>query len=535
MGNSDESMSNGRYLHRETLAETGHSSVVLAWDTQLHRPVVLKRYRFTPQSARRVRRLLDLRPHPNLAVVRDDFADGDAHVLVMDWVFGRRLSELPRPQQRRWLPDVQAALDYLHSLDPPFAHGDVKAENIIITDGPDRRAVLVDVAIGVGDQPTIRADRDAAAGLGSQHAARVRTHLRLATVAIALTLLTPGFADKDIARPESTRSPRTTAAAVAAVAPTSTTQAGFETEPLSTGALDAAPLAPSTRAAVGPAAAASRIAVYRHGVKAGSGEYPAWADVYHVDDTGRPRFQNKTYGLSPIWTLIAPLGGDWLLFYSAIDGSVGTAPFEPDGHMGFGDYRPRPGVGFTHMAGDGNDVVLLYRSNTGETATIVCDHGNDCVAHSAANVAKGYDQLLALSPKQFLFYDADTGRASIARVNADWTVVSLHRLTLPPGIALLTRTGSGLLAGVEANGEGVVLSLRGEQTQTLGTFSLGGSGFDAGVGFDRGFVAYRRLGLSGRIVRIDDDGTIRSTAPWSLPLSPIVVAIEPSRSVERSE
>ncbi len=100
------------------------------------------------------RTLLSLKPHPGLPLARDDFFEGDRHVLVMDWVDGVDLAAvlaehgqpgLPPSTVLRWLAPVAEALTHLHTTDPPVVHGDVKPANLMLTSSG--RVVLVDFGV----------------------------------------------------------------------------------------------------------------------------------------------------------------------------------------------------------------------------------------------------------------------------------------------------------------------------------------------------------------------------------------------------
>ena len=99
--------------------------------------------------------MLSLPPHPGLAHARDDFFDGDRHVLVLDWVDGVNLARLLADEGRpglpvssvlRWVAQAAEALTVLHQHG--VVHGDVKPANLIL----DRngRIVLVDLGLVVG-------------------------------------------------------------------------------------------------------------------------------------------------------------------------------------------------------------------------------------------------------------------------------------------------------------------------------------------------------------------------------------------------
>ena len=137
---------------------SGGATVVRAIDHHYGRCVVLK---FRPARKRdacaaalaEARVLLDLDPHPGIAVVRNHFFTRYDHVLVADHVDGsdlaRRLAEdgtpgLPVDLVLGWLQDVACALDHVHGATPAVVHGDVKPANIVVTAGAPHAAVLID-------------------------------------------------------------------------------------------------------------------------------------------------------------------------------------------------------------------------------------------------------------------------------------------------------------------------------------------------------------------------------------------------------
>jgi serine/threonine protein kinase len=96
------------------------------------------------------RALLSLPPHSGLAHARDDFFDGDRHVLVLDWVGGVNLARLLTDEGRpglpvssvlHWVARTADALTVLHRHG--VVHGDVKPANLILD--RDGRIVLVDL------------------------------------------------------------------------------------------------------------------------------------------------------------------------------------------------------------------------------------------------------------------------------------------------------------------------------------------------------------------------------------------------------
>jgi serine/threonine protein kinase len=100
--------------------------------------------------------------HPGLPKVSDYFADdpetatSGRDYLVMDYVPGQNLEQLAHEARRqgrfldehevlRWIEQLCAALEYLHSQSQPVLHRDVKPANIKLT--PDGRIKLVDFGL----------------------------------------------------------------------------------------------------------------------------------------------------------------------------------------------------------------------------------------------------------------------------------------------------------------------------------------------------------------------------------------------------
>jgi len=148
----------GRYRVLSPPLQGGQATVVEAFDERHDRKVALKISTIDDESGAALlaetRVLLDLRAHPGLPIVRDDDFLGDQYIVVMDWVEGTDLGQLLRqsgtPGLSRssvvdYIVQAAAALDHLHSHEPPVIHGDVKPSNLILT--PEGRIVLVDFGI----------------------------------------------------------------------------------------------------------------------------------------------------------------------------------------------------------------------------------------------------------------------------------------------------------------------------------------------------------------------------------------------------
>jgi class 3 adenylate cyclase/WD40 repeat protein/tRNA A-37 threonylcarbamoyl transferase component Bud32 len=200
----------GRYQPLEVIGRGGEATVLKAVDTRHDRLVALK-VRVAPAGGSvddllaETRKLLALPPHSGLAHARDDFFDGDRHVLVLDWVDGVNLARLLAEEDDRglpvssvlhWVAQTAEALTVLHQHD--VIHGDVKPANLILNH--TGRIVLVDLgssstpltATSRGGTPGFRAPEVAAGA----PAAVARDVYSLA--ATAFTLLT-GTAPADAA------------------------------------------------------------------------------------------------------------------------------------------------------------------------------------------------------------------------------------------------------------------------------------------------------------------------------------------------
>jgi hypothetical protein len=98
--------------------------------------------------------LFAVRPHPNLALLREDFVLEDRYYLVMDWIEGRNLRQVLSDEGTPGLPPERVldfvrqageAVDHLHAHDPPVLHQDLKPSNFILTS--EGGIVLVDFGI----------------------------------------------------------------------------------------------------------------------------------------------------------------------------------------------------------------------------------------------------------------------------------------------------------------------------------------------------------------------------------------------------
>ncbi|MCW3044621.1 MAG: protein kinase [Actinobacteria bacterium] len=149
----------GRYEVLDIVGRGGQGTVMRAIDVVHQRHVALK-VKALPQGEdwkaglEEARVLFTVRPHPNLALLREDFVLEDRYYLVMDWIEGRNLRQvlttegtpgLPPERVLDYLKQAGEAVDHLHAHDPPVMHQDLKPSNFVLTS--EGRVVLVDFGI----------------------------------------------------------------------------------------------------------------------------------------------------------------------------------------------------------------------------------------------------------------------------------------------------------------------------------------------------------------------------------------------------
>ncbi len=170
----------GRYEILEVTGSGGEGQVLRALDHLHARQVAIKVRALDPGDRAKRQEILNeasvllrMTPHPHASVVREDFIIGDRYYLVMDWIEGTPLNRvlaeqgcpgLPLARVLEWMGQVADVLDHLHTQSPVIVHGDVKPSNVIVTSGPDPRAILVD--FGISQQ------RDSPNELGNEPAPR---------------------------------------------------------------------------------------------------------------------------------------------------------------------------------------------------------------------------------------------------------------------------------------------------------------------------------------------------------------------------
>lgn len=144
----------GRYLIKSQLGRGGMGAVYEAYDNVFDTTVALKEILVdltkvtTPKQQQMVRhafereaKILAMVKHEAFPHVRDYFVEVDRQYLVMELVDGedlaslleRRQAAFPLANVLHWTSQLLDALDYLHTLNPPVIHRDIKPQNLKLT------------------------------------------------------------------------------------------------------------------------------------------------------------------------------------------------------------------------------------------------------------------------------------------------------------------------------------------------------------------------------------------------------------------
>ncbi|HLH63619.1 MAG TPA: serine/threonine-protein kinase [Ktedonobacteraceae bacterium] len=171
-------LSFGRYRIEKLVAAGGMGAVYRAIDTRFDRPCAVKemlddfttdeeRGKAVEWFKREATFLLDLN-HPCIPRVRDFFAEGERHYLVMDFIEGRTLAEVlekegnvpgvngargvSEARARSWGQQVCSVLTYLHNQKPPVIFRDLKPSNIMVTNQDEIKLIDFGIARTVQSQ-----------------------------------------------------------------------------------------------------------------------------------------------------------------------------------------------------------------------------------------------------------------------------------------------------------------------------------------------------------------------------------------------
>ena len=156
-----------RYTILRPIGEGGMGAVYEAVDERLRANVALKETFASNDEQRRgfereAHLLANLR-HPALPKVIDHFAEGTGHYLVMEYIPGedlehhleKRVLPFTVDEVLAWADRILAALEHLHTRQPPVLHRDIKPANIKITDDGDVYLLDFGLAKGRAGQMTV--------------------------------------------------------------------------------------------------------------------------------------------------------------------------------------------------------------------------------------------------------------------------------------------------------------------------------------------------------------------------------------------
>lgn len=204
MGLENDTLLHGRYRIQETLGKGGMGAVYHALDESLGVYVAVKENLIEEEDGlkqfRREATLLAGLRHPNLPRVTDHFViEGQGQYLVMDFIAGedlkqrlKRLGSLPEKEVLLIGIAICEALDYLHNLNPPVLHRDIKPGNIRVT--PSGQVYLVDFGLAKmvsGSQATATGARGLTPGYSPpEQYGTARTDERSDIYALAATMYT---------------------------------------------------------------------------------------------------------------------------------------------------------------------------------------------------------------------------------------------------------------------------------------------------------------------------------------------------------
>lgn len=504
-----------RYEPLEIISEGGQAELVRAWDHHHNRPVALKIRKVLPGVDRDVllaeaRALLNVRPHPNMAFVRDDFFEGDKHYLVLDWVPGENLRTRLRREGRPGLAfdavaavatDVAAVLDHLHGHQPPVVHGDVKPANIVLADQEEReRAVLVDFGNSSTHQqvtgvtleyaaPEVLAG--GAATPASDVYALAATTFELLTGRVAIPGATLDWSAVPAEQVPHVRdalmhglavNPEQRAPSAAAFVERLTAGRGSQVTrspvtgrqrtrrrivviaALAIGALVGAVVAvlvaaPSSQGGSGPKAL-SEAQILSGALPDGISEvgrlgvYQTWGylNTYAIGSDGSAALVYHQENMAHEWGAILPAIDDQLLFYQSSSGGAAVVEWHRYGTLQDLYAAPALGKGWTDVRRVRRGLVYMYNAKTGAAQLVTFTANSESPSvHRLAPESPGWTTVARISDTQLLDYDAKTGRAELMTFASGGAPTTQPVSGLPTGLDALDAAGHGRIAYADAH------------------------------------------------------------------------------------
>ena len=162
---SDSIIYNDTYAILDVIGQGGFGEVFSAWHMRLNEKVVLKKVSVdqpTSVSGKHEVELLKRVKHMYLPKIYDVFDADKALYLVTDFIPGKSFADYLKEGRRFeekyvliWAKQLADAVGYLHNMQPPIIHSDIKPGNIMLT--PDGDICLIDFNISaILDKNTAR-------------------------------------------------------------------------------------------------------------------------------------------------------------------------------------------------------------------------------------------------------------------------------------------------------------------------------------------------------------------------------------------
>ena len=143
----------------DEIGEGGAGVIYLAIHLRLQKYVVVKKIKEGVVGRMDTRKEVDMLKslhHKFLPQVYDFFQEGSDVYTVLDYIEGNDLAfyihngyRVPEELIIKWLLELTEVLEYLHTMNPPIIHSDIKPSNIIIT--PNMDVCLIDFNISMSD------------------------------------------------------------------------------------------------------------------------------------------------------------------------------------------------------------------------------------------------------------------------------------------------------------------------------------------------------------------------------------------------